>query len=544
MQNYRRHNGDFDLPVDGWDKLSMHDRHQLAERLKAQERILSQNPVAHSIPLDLDLLDARLRLVSDGVDIVPQVQQEIQGGIKPPYSQENELRDHIDDETEAFNDLVRDGGRPLYSIGLIEQVSRTPEEHRDILRPFWDYPRDSQVSWLVFRRQVKRWQAFRIWQIDNRGLEDDDGGFPAYVEMMKRLYTKDGYDEGVAKIEADPTYLKSGWEYERRIRRWQRHHQREPGCNGFSDYVDAMKQRLTRHGFTRSFELQANPKLQDKLTTWIEYLCFEYWWLDRYTDSIKRLQPDHDKRWQELMDRKILRPHETKEFVRTTASSIQESREENEARHAKLAAEAEAKKIYLLTQKDSRRHSIPEQERLRMLQAAMAKLEESKARLESIKRRNGLIIDFVRATFDYVTAKKDATGHAALVQWVLEQVPLVEAEIMQPQMIEAGPDTKNKKRKRAQDENKPEKRSSKKRKPGRGEVIGLSRSSRTGPANLADSRGYAFRGLETKITTKESPKSQVFICRLGHGSFRGVKDWKQDAREYSPSRQSVEVAWR
>src|SRR5699024_4585545 len=130
-----------------------------------------------------------------------------------------------------------------------------------------------------------------------------------------------------------------------------------------------------------------DPKLQDKLTTWIEYLCFEYWWLDRYTDSIKRLQPDHDKRWQELVDRKILRPHETREFVRTTASSIQESREENEARHAKLAAEAEANKIYLLTQKDSRRHNIPQPERLRMLHAAMTKLEESKARLESIKRR-------------------------------------------------------------------------------------------------------------------------------------------------------------
>ena len=34
MQKHRRHNGDFDLPVDGWDKLSLHDRNQLAERLK------------------------------------------------------------------------------------------------------------------------------------------------------------------------------------------------------------------------------------------------------------------------------------------------------------------------------------------------------------------------------------------------------------------------------------------------------------------------------------------------------------------------------
>lgn len=34
MQKHRSHNGDFDLPVDGWDKLSMLGRNQLAERLK------------------------------------------------------------------------------------------------------------------------------------------------------------------------------------------------------------------------------------------------------------------------------------------------------------------------------------------------------------------------------------------------------------------------------------------------------------------------------------------------------------------------------
>ena len=34
MQDHRLHNGDFDLPVDGWDKLSGHDRNQLADRLK------------------------------------------------------------------------------------------------------------------------------------------------------------------------------------------------------------------------------------------------------------------------------------------------------------------------------------------------------------------------------------------------------------------------------------------------------------------------------------------------------------------------------
>lgn len=34
MQKHRRPNGDYDLPVHGWDKLSEDERNQLAARLK------------------------------------------------------------------------------------------------------------------------------------------------------------------------------------------------------------------------------------------------------------------------------------------------------------------------------------------------------------------------------------------------------------------------------------------------------------------------------------------------------------------------------
>ncbi|KAK4068353.1 hypothetical protein Purlil1_13802 [Purpureocillium lilacinum] len=264
-----------------------------------------------------------------------------------PYRKSNNECKDVDDETEAYNDLFNDGGRPLYAISLIGPVSRNLEEHRNILWLFWDYPRDSQASWLVFRRQLKRWQAFRKWQIDNRGLEDDDGGFPAFVEMMKRLHAKDESTGELAQLEADPSWLKTAWLEERRVRRSQRRWQRERGCNGFSDYVGAVKRRLARHGFTPPFQLQENPKLQDKLTTWIEYLCFEYWWLDRHTDAIERLKPNHDRRWQELVDKKIPKTLETEDSVRTTPSSMQRQREDDQAWEVKMAAEAEAKRSIL-----------------------------------------------------------------------------------------------------------------------------------------------------------------------------------------------------
>lgn len=460
--------------------------------------------MCQSRPLDLDRLDARLRQVSDGDELKPQDQQRMQGRITPPYSEEEELRDHIDDETDAYNELVKDGGRPIYQISLIEDVCRNPEEYREMLWPFWDYTRGTQLSWLVFQRQQKRWRDFRRWQVDNRGLEDEDGGFPAFVDMMKRLYAKDESTGELARLEADPSWLKSEWLHDQRKRGRQRRWHRERGCNGFSDYVDAVKRRLARHGFTQPFQLQEDPKLQDKLTTWIEYLCFEYWWLDRHTDSIERLKPDHDRRWQELVDKKIPKLHETEDSIRTTPSSMQRQRDADRAREAKMVADAEAKRVYFLTQKDIHRLSIPEEQRKRMLLAAMENIMAAKRLYETTKKRNDLVRSFIRATSAYVDAKRDTAGHTALAQWVLEQVALVEAESVQPNMTVAGADTKSGKRKRSEDDANPEERCQKKPKPGQTELRRLSRRSGTGSADLGEACQSPSRTvLDTHYMTRD-----------------------------------------
>ncbi|PHH90253.1 hypothetical protein CDD83_4161 [Cordyceps sp. RAO-2017] len=309
LEEHRRPNGNFELPVDGWDKLAKKERNHLAGRLqRAKERVLIQNPAVCSRPLDLDQVDARLAEVSNNSTTASRVrpQDTRKGpGHTPPYTEAERRADLRDDETEAYHDLVNNGGRPFYPISLLEQVSTDPDEYREMLQPFWAYPPAHSNPWRVYQKQLKRWQDFRNWQKDNRGLEDDDDGYSAYVERTKRDCIKYGDTEELAEIEADPECLRSYWEQnEHYTRRWQRRWQREPGCNGFSDYVDATKRRLERHAFTRPFQLNEDPKQQDKLTTWIEYLCFEYWWLDRYTKSIKRLQPDYDKAWQDVRMRK------------------------------------------------------------------------------------------------------------------------------------------------------------------------------------------------------------------------------------------------
>jgi hypothetical protein len=290
------------------------------------------------------------------------------------------------------------------------------------------------MPWEIFDRQLERWQDFRRWQRDNRWLEDDDdGGFSAYVEdykrFLKRHYNEKALPKALAEIEADPSFVKGQWDKRQRQRQLQRYYCREfHGGDGFSDYVDAVKRRLARHEFTRTFQLKEDPKRQDKLTTWIEYLNFEYWWLDRYTDAIERLRLDHDKAWQKLVDLKVLRPHETQEFIRTNACSKRDHAERQHAWKAVQRATAKAEQVYTSTQLDSRRLSIPKPERRRSIQAATHELVTAQRLLESVTRHNDLITEFVRGTWGFKDAKKDAARLRILLPWILEQVPLIEAE--------------------------------------------------------------------------------------------------------------------
>ncbi|TWU70486.1 hypothetical protein ED733_000427 [Metarhizium rileyi] len=222
---------------------------------ESQDLALAQNPVAGFQPLHLEQVNARLIEISDNRTVESHFQpQDTQDGPEIA-SLCDEARDY---ETESY-DEENDGGRSLYPISLLDEVSRDPEGHREMLWPFWNLSRDHGPAWL------KNSQVAATVATGTRLL---------------RLY-------------------------------------------------------LARHGFTRPLKLHACPKLQEKLTTWIEYLCFEYWWLDRYNDSHERLKLDHDKRWQELVDKKIPKPHETKDFVRTTPSSIERGREIEKAWEAK-----------------------------------------------------------------------------------------------------------------------------------------------------------------------------------------------------------------
>jgi hypothetical protein len=82
-----------------------------------------------------------------------------------------------------------------------------------------------------------------------------------------------------------------------------------------SIYIDSLKKRLTKHGFTQNFHLDQDLMRQDKLTTWIEYLNYEYRWHDEFIYLIERGQKRYDSAWKQLVDSKVLRPRETEQFI-------------------------------------------------------------------------------------------------------------------------------------------------------------------------------------------------------------------------------------
>ena len=449
----------------------------------AQQRALISNPTAHSRPLDLAQLEQRLRQVSADDSNAPARSRprtiDRSRSPTPFIDQDACLRER---ETDAYNALIKDGGRPLYPICLLDEMLRHPENHEQLLRPWQDNFGDTNKYWSdkhsttsptdIFQRQLSRWCDFRDWQRDNRWLEDDDGGYPAYVESWKqhvaRHFTRRGAIQELAEIEADPSSLKDVWNMRQRDRQLQRNYCKEfHGGDKFADYVDAVNRRLAQHDFTYPFQLKEDPGQQDKLATWIEYLNFEYWWLDQYTDTIERLKPHADKAWQKLVDSKVLRPGETRESVRSSSSLNRQQNEQDRAFKAVQRAAAQGRQVYTSTQIDPSRVNIPQEERIRRINEALREYIRAQDRLDSIKRRNDCIGEFVGDTVHLKLAKRDAARHRTLIPWILEQVPLVEAELNHTNSIGTGSvGIKRSKRRLDSDDDTPQQRVRKKQKLG------------------------------------------------------------------------------
>jgi hypothetical protein len=59
-------------------------------------------------------------------------------------------------------------------------------------------------------------------------------------------------------------------------------------------------------GSSSPFELHADPKQQDQWTTYVEYLGFECYWLDRLARSARKLRPQYNAKWERLVKAEVV----------------------------------------------------------------------------------------------------------------------------------------------------------------------------------------------------------------------------------------------
>ncbi|KAF4594713.1 ankyrin 2,3/unc44 [Ophiocordyceps camponoti-floridani] len=315
-------------------------------------------------------------------------------------------------EIEAHDELVRDGGRPIYSVDLLDEVMDNPRPYEE-LQMQWQRVNGAHDIVCSLGNQLRRWKEFRQWQRFNRGIADDPIEFSVWLkDKLKSLKSYKPNDE-LTKIERDPSFARTGYEkyLERHQRFWQKNRGQE--CHDFPSYMKAVKRRLARHGFTRSFLLKEDAKIQDRLATWIEYLNFEYWGLDQYHALAEEQRLNRDKAWVEIVAANIVDLRELPIFMRASERFRQPSAEV--AHHDKAVEDAKMLLDHLF-------HLIREDPDMGN------ELDVVHKRMKSFVQNYRHLDEFEDYAKTYRCAMRDVDLQKGRLQWVLEQIPLIEAE--------------------------------------------------------------------------------------------------------------------
>ncbi|KAI1277754.1 hypothetical protein F5Y07DRAFT_362815 [Xylaria sp. FL0933] len=305
--------------------------------------------------------------------------------------------------TTFYHKLVLEGGRPLYPITILGDVSKDPAAYCDLLQPwqsFYHHPR-AIPEWNIFWEQWASWRCFRRWQAYNR-----IPGCP-----LRRDRSSTVYDTFVI-------------EFRRRC----------------TTYGEALEQLLALYNFTRPCKVHQDPKQQDKVTTWIEYLAYVCCVHYEYASHLKRERPVFNEAWKGLVQAKVLEASDTREWICDIKSAIQRQIEADQAWHEFELAEA----ALLSAQGASDSHRNPSCGDLTptdSVLAVRARLDTAREVLAFRDRRREHITKFIAAAREYLDVQRAVECNDARIRWIVEQLPLIEAEEKQSRVPETATST-------------------------------------------------------------------------------------------------------
>ncbi|RBQ66558.1 hypothetical protein FVER14953_02480 [Fusarium verticillioides] len=279
---------------------------------------------------------------------------------------------HTDDikRERAFHDLLtKAGGRPWYSSELIDQVAQNPEQHTELLE-YWkqDTTGSGKQEWMVFERQLERWNQFCRYQL--------------------------------------------------RVRR---------NRDTFDEYLARCTKCLSKQSLTTPLHMKPDPADQDPLSQWLEYLCFEVSERKRYS-WYKRYNQQYESAWQTLVDSKLLELHEDRDQIEAAGYTPASDGERTKLRQAVEVASSNV----LLAERDLLDPSVRGPVAQRKLFETQAKLDSTIEAFDHFQRRGDAIKVFLQSTSAYREARRGALRHQMLLRWMRQQVPLIEEDLGVP----------------------------------------------------------------------------------------------------------------
>ncbi|KLU90071.1 hypothetical protein MAPG_09036 [Magnaporthiopsis poae ATCC 64411] len=291
------------------------------EQTKLVERFMHLAPQARKPQLlDFGQLAARLDALSR-----PEAEASSRNAERPwlPHerprteSPEEDMEKHH--QTRCYDALIADGGRPPFPLELLDEMEARPRDFVEAVEPWMG----KQLKLLffsltdlgVFQRPLDRWKEFRKWQRDNRGVEVSD-------EEDLALYRQESLDrdalwgQGLGMpLERYNATVEGLYDLDRDSRRRDRETHREVLGGTFDQYLEAARRRLRDNGFDEELQLLEDPKQQGERVTWLEYLGFEYWWLERLTRAARQWEEKRVSIWENLVSSGLLKDGETQEDV-------------------------------------------------------------------------------------------------------------------------------------------------------------------------------------------------------------------------------------
>ncbi|KAL8315570.1 hypothetical protein RB593_008895 [Gaeumannomyces tritici] len=255
------------------------------EQTKLVERFMHLAPQAREPqPLDFGQLTAKLNALSHPEAATPSPER------VPPWGPgerprtispgENPAKDH---QIYCYNQLVAEGGRPPFPLQILDEVDERP---RDFIET-----RDNRNI------QVTDEEDMADYVAEMRHEEETEGLLPDWA-MKER-------DEGWERV----------WKDKQLARRQERETHREVPGGTFEEYLEAARRRLRENGLDEDLQLLEDAKQQSERVTWMEYLVFEYWWLERRTLWVDYWEKRCPFIWEKITSLGLLKDGETREDV-------------------------------------------------------------------------------------------------------------------------------------------------------------------------------------------------------------------------------------